>query len=194
MKELSDQELVGLVVREDSRGAFEELVDRHKGGVFAFLHRMLGRTEDIEDVAQNVFIAAYRGLRTFKHESKFSTWLYRITYNQACTNLRQKQTGKIKMLVQLPEDEQGKVREFPDSNIRNPEKKAANNQVWKFVHQLPPQAKAVIELYYGSGLNYAEIAEALSLPIGTIKTHMHRAKQKLREAMTEKLQIAENVS
>lgn len=193
MKELDDQKLVNLVVREDNRQAFEELVNRHKGGVFAFLHRMLGRSQEIEDVAQNIFIAAYRGLRTFNHEAKFSTWLYRITYNQACTNLRRNQTGKLKMLVQLPEDEMGNVKEFPDSAGRDPEKSAQQKQVWKFVEQLPSQAKAVIELYYGKGLNYSEIADALTLPVGTVKTHMHRAKQKLREVMTEKLH-AENVS
>ena len=194
MQELNDQELVVLVVREDNRQAFEELVNRHKAGVFAFLHRLLGRSEEIEDVAQNVFIAAYRGLQTFKRESKFSTWLYRITYNQACTSLRKKQTGKIKMMVQLPEDETGNVKEFPDIKHVDPEEQASQKQVWQFVDQLPAQAKAVIQLYYGKGMNYNDIAEALSLPLGTIKTHMFRAKQKLREVMTEKLQVSENVS
>ena len=192
MKDRSDSELVGLVVEADDRAAFGELVERHKRGVFALLHRILGRNEEIEDIAQNIFLAAYRGLKAFRQSAKFSTWLFRITYNHACTALRRYRTKREQMTVPHEEDEKGQLKEYEDTKGLNPESSVLNKQVWAAVDRLPVQSRAVIELYYGRGLSYPEIAESLSLPLGTVKTHLHRARGKLRELLVENPQAAES--
>ena len=185
MSQRSDEQLVRLVAERDDRSAFAELVERHQRGVFSLLHRILGRDGEIEDIAQNVFIAAYRGLRSFKGNARFGTWLYRVTYNQACSALRRRNTKKEKMLVQHPEDESGSPIEFADSSPADPNQKLLAEQAWRAVEQLPTQSRAVVELFYGRGMSYPEIAEALELPVGTVKTHLHRARNRLRELLVE---------
>ena len=88
----SDDELIVRVVEKNDREAFGELVDRHKRGVFALLTRLMGRCPEVEDIAQNVFIAAYRGLQAFRGKARFGTWIYRIAYNQACSELRRRRS------------------------------------------------------------------------------------------------------
>lgn len=180
-----DEELVKLVAERDDRSAFAELVERHQRGVFSLLHRILGPDDEIEDIAQNVFIAAYRGLRTFRGNARFGTWLYRVTYNQACSALRRRSTKKEKMLVQHPEDETGSPIEFADQGSADPSELLLAKQVWRAVGRLPTQSRAVVELFYGRGMSYPEIAEALDLPVGTVKTHLHRARNHLRELLVE---------
>jgi RNA polymerase sigma-70 factor (ECF subfamily) len=176
---------VKAVVEYDDREAFAGLVERHKRGVFALLHRFLGNEYEVEDVAQNVFLAVYRGITAFKLEAKFSTWLYRIAYNQACSAIRRMRAKKEEMLVPYARDEEGNIADYEDKEISGPEEQAFKAQVWKAVAALPAQSRAVIELYYGRQFSYPEIAEVLSLPIGTVKTHLFRARAHLRERLTE---------
>jgi RNA polymerase sigma-70 factor (ECF subfamily) len=180
VKELRDDELVRRAAGED-RKAFAELIDRHKEGVFALLYRLLGRSEEVEDVAQNVFLAAYRGLPAFKGHAKFGTWIFRIAYNQAVTALRRTITRRSR---ELPEprrnDDDSAPMEWRDTAGPSPEEGALANQVWRAVGRLPTQLRAVVELHHGRGLSYPEIAEVLELPLGTVKTHLHRARALLR--------------
>lgn len=183
MTERSDTELIRLVVDADDRAAFAQLIARHQRAVFALAYRVLGRKEEVEDIAQNVFLAVYRGLASFKGGAKFSTWLYRVTYNHACSALRRRQSHKE---TQLPvrDDAEGSEAEIVDQESPDPEAEVLRGQVWRAVERLPAQARAVIELYHGQGINYPEIADILGLPLGTVKTHLHRARQKLREMLT----------
>lgn len=190
MSQRTDEELVKLVSERDDRSAFAELVERHQRGVFSLLHRILGPDDEIDDIAQNVFIAAYRGLQSFKGDAKFGTWLYRVTYNQACSALRRRGTKKEKMQVQHPEDATGNPIEFADKDAADPNQKLLAEQVWRAVEQLPTQSRAVVELFYGRGMSYPEIAEALDLPVGTVKTHLHRARNRLRELLVEEPAIS----
>jgi RNA polymerase sigma-70 factor (ECF subfamily) len=184
VKDLRDEELVRLAAGDD-RKAFAELVDRHKEGVFALLYRLLGRSEEVEDIAQNVFIAAYRGLPAFKGRSKFGTWIFRITYNQAVTALR-KITARRSREIPEPrrEDDEGKAVEWRDNKSPSPEDGALAHQVWQAVERLPTQLRAVVELHHGRGLSYPEIADILEMPLGTVKTHLHRARSLLRGMLT----------
>ena len=181
-----DEELVRKVVDNDDREAFGQLVDKHKRGVFALLHRLLGNRPEVEDIAQNVFLAAYRGLAAFKGSAQFSTWIYRIAYNQAVSELRKRKSIAAHELPEAaPED--GKP-EQPAADPKGPDQltNVLRNQVWSAVNKLPVGLRATIELYYGRGLRYPEIAEALSMPLGTVKTHMHRAREQLREMLLER--------
>ncbi len=182
MKELSDEVLVGRATESDDREAFAELLERHKGGVFALLNRILGRSDEVEDIAQNVFLAAYRGLPAFQGKARFGTWVYRIAYNQACSALRRKTSQRSREL-QPAEDENGRVPEPPDRDALSQDDEMLRTQVWEAVDRLPTALRAAVELFYGQGLRYPEIAEALSLPQGTVKTHLHRARAQLRELL-----------
>jgi RNA polymerase sigma-70 factor (ECF subfamily) len=181
--ERSDADLVKSVVEADDRAAFAELIARHQRAVFALAYRVLGRQEEVEDVAQNVFLAVYRGLASFKGGSKFSTWLYRVTYNHACSALRRRQTHRESPMPVSRDDEEMAL-DIADTASPDPGQQVLHSQVWDAVKRLPPQARAVIELYHGQGINYPEIADILGVPLGTVKTHLHRARQKLREMLT----------
>lgn len=183
MKELNDDELVRRAV-EDDRKAFAELVDRHKNGVFALLRRLLGRIDEVEDIAQNVFLAAYRGLPAFKGRAKFGTWIYRIAYNQGCSALRKISSRRAhERQPSQREDEDVRI-ELPDRKAVNPEEGVLVGQVWGAVDRLPTTLRGIVELHYGRGLSYTEIAEVMELPLGTVKTHLHRARARLRQVLT----------
>jgi RNA polymerase sigma-70 factor (ECF subfamily) len=178
-----DDELVRLVVDKDDREAFGELVDRHKSGIFALLYRLLGKCDEVEDIAQNVFLAAYRGLRAFKSQAQFGTWIYRIAYNHAVSELRRRRSRMEHEHQPSVDADGGFETPAPDTRSFSPEEKAISGQVWEAVNRLPTPSRAAIELYYRQGFRYPEIAEALSLPLGTVKTHLHRARRQLRELL-----------
>jgi RNA polymerase sigma-70 factor (ECF subfamily) len=178
-----DDELVRLVVDNDDREAFGKLVDRHKAGVFALLYRLLGKCDEVEDIAQNVFLAAYRGLRAFKSKAQFGTWIYRIAYNHAVSELRRRRSRLEHEQQPSVDADSGLETPVPDTRNSSPEEKAISGQVWEAVNRLPTPSRAAIELYYRQGFRYPEIAEALSLPLGTVKTHLHRARRQLRELL-----------
>lgn len=187
MKELGDEELVRKVVDEKDRDAFSELIERYKGGVFALLHRLLGPSEEMEDIAQNIFLAAYRGLPMFRGQAKFGTWIYRIAYNQACTALRRIASRRGREEPLDSGEKSAPEPAVPDPGAVNPEEAVLHSEVWRAVQKLPTSLRAVVELHHGRGLRYPEIAEVLSLPLGTVKTHLHRARAQLRELLvTEK--------
>lgn len=191
LNELEDDELVRLVVEEDNRQAFAELVERNKRGVFALVTRLLGPVDEVEDIAQNVFVAAYRGLPAFRQNAKFSTWIFRIAYNQSCSALRRIRSRRNHEATESGSRNTERIPEYVDPKATNQEQRVLRGQVWKAVEKLPTQSRAVIELFYGSGLSYPELAEALELPLGTIKTHLHRARAGLREMLVEKRETKE---
>jgi len=181
---LEEKELVRRAAEEDDREAFARLISRYQNGVFGLLHRLLGGTNEVEDVAQNVFLSAYRGLRAFRGQASFGTWIYRIAYNQACSALRRLRSRRAREMPQIQDEENGRQDEPTDSKTPDPEQQTIRKQVWEAVSELPPASQAVVEMYYNQGLKYPQIAEALDLPLGTVKTHLHRARAQLREILT----------
>jgi RNA polymerase sigma-70 factor (ECF subfamily) len=184
LRGLSDNELVRRAAVEHDRKAFSELVDRHKDGVFALVRRLLGRSDEVEDIAQNVFLAAYRGLAAFKGKAKFSTWVYRIAYNQSCSALRKITSRRAREVHEPPVGDGDRPAKEPrDDSGESPERGALKREVWNAVSELPTSLRAVVELHHGRGLSYPEVAEAMGLPLGTVKTHLHRARARLREML-----------
>lgn len=179
----SDQELVRRVVAGDDREAFGELIDRHKRGVFSLLTRLLGRSSEVEDIAQNVFLAVYRGIHAFKGKAQFGTWIYRIAYNQACSELRKRKSIEAREHNVDDDQTEGAERPLPDPRGATQEDEVLREQVWRAVDRLPMSLRAALELHYRLGMRYPEIAEALSLPLGTVKTHLHRAREQLRQVL-----------
>ncbi len=167
-------------VRRSQRGdadAFALLVQRHQAGIYNLLLRMTRNTEDATDLAQETFLRAWRGLPGFRAEAKFRTWLYRIAYNVCLSRRILPPTvadADATDALPLPE------RDEPPFVVERQEER---QRVAVAVEHLAPQYRLVLHLYYWREFSYDEIAGVLNLPIGTVKTHLFRAKAALRTAL-----------
>ena len=185
MAQPSDEELVERAKQGDRR-AFRMLVDRHKRMVFNVAWRMLRNREDAEDAAQEAFLRAFRSMRTFRGQAKFSSWLVQIAVN-ICLSFVESVHAK-QTFVELLEEADGTDSYFIDGEM-NPEdivaRKDFGERIRALVGTLPPRYLAVITLYYLEERSYQEVAEILEIPLGTVKTHLHRAKECLRKSIME---------
>jgi RNA polymerase sigma-70 factor, ECF subfamily len=160
-----------------TRSAFAELVRRHQGQVRGLLLRLCGDRTLSDDLAQEVFLRAYRGLVGFEGRSSFGTWLYRIAYNVYLNHrTRSKQWGA------LPEDYD--VAAAAPEDALSPPRSDLRRDLRAAIDTLPDRYRAVVVLYYMQDVPYPEISEILELPLGTVKTHLHRAKKILRGQMS----------
>lgn len=160
------------------RVAFAELVRRHQGKVRALLLRLCSDRSQADDLAQEVFIRAFRGLVGFEGRSSFSTWVYRISYNVYLNH-----RARSRSFAALPEDYDVRAA-APQDELSAP-RSDLRRDLNAAIETLPDRYRAVIVLYYLQEVSYPEIAEILELPLGTVKTHLHRAKRLLRQQMGE---------
>lgn len=181
--DLSDEELVARA-REGDRTAFARLVERHSVSVFNLTLRMVGNREDAEEAAQDVFVRAFRSLDRFRGDSRFSTWLYRIAVNVSLSTTRRSRRDLTTTSLSESEDDDGLPMQLPDPSADPAERfeqAEFKDQVRNMVAALPPIYSAVISMYHMQSLSYDEIAEALELPIGTVKARLFRARAALRK-------------
>jgi RNA polymerase sigma-70 factor (ECF subfamily) len=158
------------------RTAFAELVRRHQAKVRALLLRLCGDRSLADDLAQEVFMRAHRGLVGFEGRSSFGTWVYRISYNVYLNH-----RTRTRSFAALPEDYDVRAA-APDDALSAP-RADLRRDLEAAIAELPERYRAVIVLYYLQEVSYPEIAEILELPLGTVKTHLHRAKRLLRRHM-----------
>ena len=168
--ELSDRDLIARVVRDDDHHAFAELVRRHQSAVRATL-RTLSRGNDVlaDELAQETFLRAYNSLKSFRGESQFSTWLYRIAYNAY-----QSERSRAKPHDAI-EDHAAELTE--PANI---ERVDLQHDLEEAMQCLTENERTAITLCYTSGLTHEEAAQALGWPLGTVKTNLLTGKEKLR--------------
>lgn len=181
-----DAELVRRTLDGDRR-AFGELVRRHQDAVFGLVSRLVGARSDVEDIAQDAFLRAYRALPTFRGDAQFGTWLYRIAWN-TCLDRREQQAHRQEHEVSLgPEDDEDDPHEPADPDAPLPDEVLEADDVReRLAHhlgQLPDHYRAVLTLYYYGQQSYDEIARVLDIPMNTVKVHIHRAKAQLRKAL-----------
>ena len=174
MDATSEHELVERC-REGDESAFRELVDRYKGLVFALVARSIADRGRAEEVAQDVFVRVYRGLPSFRGESRFSTWIYRITVNLLAAERRAPLTEPLEGTGAVRREFGAVDRAFDELTLRDRMEKA--------LQRLPTKYQVLINGHYLKGMRYEELAEALDLPLGTVKTHLHRAKRQLRHLL-----------
>jgi RNA polymerase sigma-70 factor (ECF subfamily) len=171
----SDGTLIARARRGDE-AAFEQLVLRHQRYVFNVAYRVLRDVSEAEDITQEAFVRAWRGLKGFRGHAKFTTWIYRIVYNLCLNRL----PGLRRELLQVESAEAVQVNPAPTP----PELFEVEEQL-TFLHaqldQLSEKYRLVLTLRYLQGLSYEEIATILNLPMGTVKTHIHRARGILME-------------
>ena len=178
-----DEELVDRWQRGDA-GAFEELVRRHEGRVFRLLVRMLGSRHEAEDVAQETFLSLHRHGHRFRREARFSTFVYRVAANAALN--RRRSLGRSRAREQELAVRQAAGDDLP-SGPRSPSDAAEGSQVQEQVQrallELPPDLRAAVVLYDIEGQSYRDIATALEIPEGTVKSRIHRARAALRDLL-----------
>jgi RNA polymerase sigma-70 factor (ECF subfamily) len=157
--------------------AFGELVDRYKNLVYAVIYRMVSDRTQVDDLAQEVFLKVHRGLPYFRGDARLSTWIYRIVAN-VCSQARARPRVEVS-LEQGPDrpalDPGAADTAFADLELRD--------RLEKAIAQLPEQYRFLIAAHHLQGVQYEALAEALDIPIGTVKTHLHRAKRRLRELL-----------
>ncbi|MFD9628529.1 RNA polymerase sigma factor SigW [Peribacillus muralis] len=179
------KERINQVVKGD-HNAFGEIVEIYKDKVFQICFRILGNRQEAEDLAQEAFVRAFVNIRSFNIDMKFSTWLYRIATNLCIDRLRKKKpdyyldaevagTDGLNMYSQLA------------SNMAKPEVEAESLELQETIQaeimKLPEKYRSVIVLKYIEELSLKEISEILDLPVGTVKTRIHRGREALRKQL-----------
>lgn len=177
---LGDNEIISRVLRGE-QNAYAELVNRYQGYVFTLVLRMIKSREDAEEVAQDVFVKAYRSLADFRGESKFSTWLYTITNTTSITFLRKKKLD----VHSLDNEKVFEVADSKDSGLRANliEQKSRVSMVNEAIALLNPDDAEIITLFYKAEQSLEEIARILRLEVNTAKVRLHRARGRLKEKM-----------
>jgi RNA polymerase sigma-70 factor (ECF subfamily) len=175
-----DRELVRRAQGEDQE-AFEELVRRHQHRVFAVASGILRRREDVEDIAQQVFVKAYFSLKRFDQRAAFSTWLYKITVNECWDLLRKK---KVRPLVYESDLSEEQARQVTSGEKENPgpdisERIVARERVERLLEGLDERDRLMLILKEVEGFSIEEIAEVLNLNGNTVKVRLFRARRRV---------------
>ena len=173
MEDVHERELVERCRSGDER-AFQELVDRYKDLVFALIARTVQDRSRAEDLAQDVFLRIHRGLPYFRGEARLATWIYRIVAN-VCLQ----EHGRPPATLSFDDNREG-TRAMPSGPDRQFGDLELRDRLEKAIARLPANYRLLIAAHYLRGVQYEELAEALQLPLGTVKTQLYRAKQQLR--------------
>ena len=180
-----DSVLIQMTVQGD-RAAFGVLVRRYQDRLFNTVVRLLGNTEDAADVVQEAFLNAYVSLGAFKGDAQFFTWLYRIAVNSAIS-LKRKQ--RVALSVDLPGTATTAPEPTDESESSRPglalERAEDVERLQSALNRLTPEHRAVLVLKEIDGQKYEAIAEVLQVPIGTIRSRLHRARVELRDQLAE---------
>jgi RNA polymerase sigma-70 factor (ECF subfamily) len=171
-REASDQDLIRRF-RAGDEPAFVALMDRHERRVYNLAYRMLGNTEDARDVTQEVFLSCFRHLGTFRGEAAFSTWLHRVTVN-ACHDLIRRRPPTASLDAGVADRPAG-----PDLADRA----VLASDVQRALLAIPPEYRAVLVLHEVGDLPVGEVAAVLEIPVGTVKSRLHRGRVALARAL-----------
>ena len=176
----TDNEIISRVLQGE-QNAYAELVNRYQHYVFTLTLRMIKSREDAEEVAQDVFIKAFRYLSDFRGESKFSTWLYTIVNTTCITFLRKKKLD----IHSLDNEKVFELADSQDSGFRANmvEQKSRVNMVNEAIALLSPDDGEIITLFYKAEQNLEEISKILGMETNTVKVRLHRARTRLKEKM-----------
>ena len=186
---LTDQEVV-LQARAGLEAAYRELIRRYERPVFALLFRMVRDRELAEDLAQETFIKALNAIESYRPEFKFSSWIFKIANNAAIDHLRRRELDTLSLdgspHAETPEAMQATALQIggrQESPLDAVEARELGGMIEQAIGQLRPEYRSCILLRHVEGRAYEEIAEILNLPLGTVKTYIHRARNELRQAL-----------
>lgn len=186
MKGLSDQEVIDSV-KKGNHSDFAILIDRYKNKAFSMLTRILKNKMEAEEVLQDCFLKAFKGLNNFKGEAKFSTWFYRIVYNTALSRVSA-QKRKI-------ESEMTSIHELFNLESENDynisEQENLSLFINEMINKLPPNYASVISMFYLEGMSCEEISKVLETTENNVKVMLHRSRSALKDIMIKNNYIKE---
>ncbi len=175
---MGDAECVRRVQRGDT-DTFEILVRRHQKAIFNLVYRLLGDYDEAAEVAQEVFLSAFKSIHQFRGEANFATWLYRIGLNHASTR-RKSLNNTHRRHIPLDGTEVAAGAVDP---ARNVEQKEIQRRVQEALNSLDPEDARIILLRDLQDVPYEAVAEILDIPVGTVKSRLHRARQALKSRL-----------
>ncbi len=185
----TDQEVVALA-RAGREAAYRELIRRYERPIFSLIFRMVRDRQLAEDLSQETFIKALNAIDSYRPEFKFSSWIFKIANNAAIDHLRRRELDTLSLdgspNASTPDAIEATVLQVGDkgeSALEELEAKELGGVIELAIARLRPEYRACILLRHVDGRPYEEIAEMLSLPLGTVKTYIHRARHELREAL-----------
>ena len=196
-KPAEDTELVERCKRGD-REAYDELMRRHQDRVFNVVYRCVGNREDASDIAQEVFIRAFRAMRSFQGQAAVTTWLHRIAINEVINHRRR--AGAKRKIRTVPierdnPDSEGHGANDPPDTSAEPSKIMAEKEheqlIQDAIDSLDDEHRTVVVLKDIEGHRYEEIAEIIGCPRGTVKSRLHRARLELRDKLKPLLEVPE---
>lgn len=169
--------------RQGDTEAFARLVTEQQDYVYTLARRIVHDPEEAADLTQEVFVQVWRGLPSFRGAARFRTWLYRIVVNRGLNRLRKRRRERddVSMDPQMI-DSLAAAGNDPYTEAWQRERRAF---IWEQVDRLPAKYRLAVALYYQQELSCAEVAQVLGLPLGTVKTHLYRARQALADVLAE---------
>ena len=189
LRELTDQDVV-LRARDGQEAAYRELIRRYERPVFSLIYRMVRDRETAEDLAQETFIKVLNAIASYRPEFKFSSWVFKIANNTAIDHLRRRELDTLSLQgsphASTPDAIEATTLQVSDGSetpLDEVEARELGAEIEVAINQLRPEYRSCILLRHVEGRPYEEIAEMLDLPLGTVKTYIHRARHELREAL-----------
>jgi RNA polymerase sigma-70 factor (ECF subfamily) len=186
---MSDQDVV-LEARAGRQAAYRELVRRYERPIFSLIYRMVRNREQAEDLSQETFVKALNAIESYRPEYKFSSWIFKIANNVSIDHLRRRELDTLSLdgspHALTPEAIQASALQLGDRQetaLEELEAKELGGEIEVAIAALRPEYRACILLRHVEGRPYEEIATMLDLPLGTVKTYIHRARGELRQAL-----------
>ena len=180
-----DHRLIAASLKGDT-DAFGELVRRYQDRLYNTVYRLLDNADDAQDVVQDAFLNAYQSLDGFKGDSQFFTWLYRIAVNTAISHKRKQ---RLTLSIDAGRNGESRVEPIDASDASRPghalEQAEEERRVQRALNRLSPEHRAVLIMKDMEGQKYETMAEILGVPIGTIRSRLHRARTELRELLEQ---------
>lgn len=185
-----DDKTLAAQAAEGSQRAFRELLERYERPVFSLIYRMVRDRALAEDLTQEAFIRAFNAIGGYNPGYKFSSWIFKIAHNLTIDHLRRKRIDTISLDGSpdaLSAEEQARTRPIVESPDERPDAYVENlelgGEIEAAIGRLRPHYRTVTLLRHVEGYSYNEIAEIMDLPLGTVKTYIHRARLELKEAL-----------
>jgi len=178
----SDEDLV-VAFQGGELSAFDTLLERWERKIRGAVYRIMGSEDEARDLCQETFLKAYRSLPSFKREARFSSWLYQIALNLCRDRMRRKRVRRFVSLDEVDEAPPETGRAFRPSALELVEAQDLSRAIAEAVESLPEEQREVIVLKEYQGLTFLEIADALELPMSTVKTRLYRGLGQLKERL-----------
>lgn len=189
---VSDNEIIERI-RSGEKRLYAHLIDRYKDRAFTLAIRILRDRQEAEEATQDAFIRAYNALNTFEGRARFGTWFYRILYNLCLTRLGKKKDGFLHLDYNDNKEYDTFQYSFTSDEFNEYELKDMVEFLKRTIETLPVKYQTIISLFYFQEMSHEEICHTTQLPLGTVKTHLYRARAMLQRSLQKELQIEKAV-